>query len=494
MILLNFISSEIDTSRFVAVTAVLAIGYFLANAIYQLYFSPLSKVPGPWYAAISPIFFIIVSLKGNAVYTWELLHVKYGPYLRVSPTSVMVADRESALKVHSPNDVFPKGPWYTNAMASESILTIRDHQKYKTRRKAFGSGFSKSNMALLEPVVRKKAELCFKKIGKHFDNGDIVDVKPWLYWMAADIVGELCFGKDFGMLENEAENLLVRDCLNFTLVAGIQAQAPFTKYIIWLLYGSEALADLQHEVQNCKDGNPRPSLFSHLLKDVDNPNAKYKVNITELRNESTLFILAGTDTTATVATFLAWDLFRNADIRQKVIVELKEIGWTQGDNDDGITDEKLQTLPYLGYLLREALRLYTPAHTGFPRVVPENGRYLGPHFLPAGTECLLPVYTLHRDPNIFDEPFAFKPERWLNPSREMESVIMAFGGASRVCTGQHLAMMELRLSVAMMLKYWGNAELADSCTDESMEIVERFLIHPKGNKLEIQNKKITLEN
>ncbi|KAF3143958.1 hypothetical protein TWF594_005024 [Orbilia oligospora] len=81
---------------------------------------------------------------------------------------------------------------------------------------------------------------------------------------------------------------------------------------------------------------------------------------------------------------------------------------------------------------------------------------------------------------------------------------MAFGGAPRVisaflrsnihiifdiCPGRHLAMMGLRLSVAMMLKYWGNAELADSCTNESMEIMERFLIHPKGNKLEIQNKK-----
>ncbi|KAF3207725.1 hypothetical protein TWF679_008289 [Orbilia oligospora] len=444
----------------------------------------------------------------------------------------MVSDRDSAVKVHSPNDVFPKGSWYTNMMRFESIITIRDHQKYKIRRKAFGSGFSKSNIALLEPVVRKQVELCFKKIGKHLDNGDIVNVKPWMYWMASDIVGELCFGKDFGMLENEAENLIVRDCLKFTLIAGIQAQAPLIKYIIWLLsfiphpaiqwigqtedqlcrYGSEALADLQHEVQNCKDGNPRPSLFSHLLKDVDNPNAKYKVNITELRNESTLFIMAGTDTTAVVATFLTWNLFRNADIRQKVIVELKEIGWTQGDGDDEITDEKLHTLPYLRSLLQETIRLYAPAQIGLPRVVPENGRYLGPHFLPAGTECLVQAYTLHRDPDIFDEPFAFKPERWLNATREMESAMLGFGGASRsisaflksdtyiilaisngcfltVCPGQHLAMMELRLSVAMMLKYWGNVELADSCTDESMEIVERFLLYPKGNKLEIQNKK-----
>lgn len=54
-------------------------------------------------------------------------------------------------------------------------------------------------------------------------------------------------------------------------------------------------------------------------------------------------------------------------------------------------------------------------------------------------------------------------------------------------------MMELRLTAAMMLKYWGNANLADSCTDESMEMGEKFIIHPRDNKLELQKKKYTKE-
>ncbi|TGJ67745.1 hypothetical protein EYR41_006856 [Orbilia oligospora] len=56
-------------------------------------------------------------------------------------------------------------------------------------------------------MYAKKLSSASKKIGKHLDNGDIVNVKPWLYWMAADIVGELYFGKDFGMLENEANSI-----------------------------------------------------------------------------------------------------------------------------------------------------------------------------------------------------------------------------------------------------------------------------------------------
>ncbi|KAK6506174.1 hypothetical protein TWF506_011095 [Arthrobotrys conoides] len=509
MMLLNFIPTEINVQQISAAAAILGTGSFLMTSIYQLFFSPLSKIPGPWYAAISPIFFIVISLRGNSVYYWQRLHKQYGPYMRVSPNTVMVADIDSAKKIHSPSDVFRKGSWYLNAMRFENLLTITDHQKFKLRRRAFGNAFSNSNLALLEPLVRKKIEFCFKKIGKHLDDGQIVDIKPWLYWTAADIVGELCFGKDFGMVENEAENQIIRNCIKFVLVAGVQAQIPYFKYTSWLLsliptsaiqgfskaedklsgYGAEALTDLRHEIQNCKNGNPRPSLFSDLLDDVDNPNAKYRLDMTELRNESTLFIIAGTDTTALVGLYLAWVLFRNADIRQKLIAELKGVGWTQGDGDDGITDEKLNGLPYLRALIQEILRLYAPAQIGLPRVVPDNGRPLGPYFLPAGTECLTQAYTLHRDPAVFEDPLVVKPERWLNPTREMETAMMAFGGTSRVCPGQHLATMELRLGAAMMLKYWSNAELADSCTDESMELVERFLITSKGQKLELQKKK-----
>lgn len=102
----------------------------------------------------------------------------------------------------------------------------------------------------------------------------------------------------------------------------MQAHIPYFKYISRFLsfiphptiqwfcgaedqlsgYGTKALADLIREVQDCKDGNPRPSLFSTLLDDIDNPSAKYRLNMTDLRNELTVFIIVRTDTVTITGT------------------------------------------------------------------------------------------------------------------------------------------------------------------------------------------------
>ncbi|KAF3905687.1 hypothetical protein ABW20_dc0108743 [Dactylellina cionopaga] len=82
-----------------------------------------------------------------------------------------------------------------------------------------------------------------------------------------------------------------------------------------------------------------------------------------------------------------------------------------------------------------------------------------------------------------------KPERWTNPTKEMEAAILTFGGASRPCIGQQLAMMELRLLAATLFMSCAGAELADSCTDESMEFVEYLAVRPKANKCELQKRR-----
>ncbi|KAK6511215.1 hypothetical protein TWF481_000136 [Arthrobotrys musiformis] len=378
---------------------------------------------------------------------------------------------------------------------------MTDIHKYKLVRKAFGPSFSKSNLSLLEPIIRQKAETCFKKVGRRLRDGEVVDIKTWLHFMAADTVGALCFGHDFGMLDNETENKLVRACVDVLALAAVQSQIPLLKYISPLIasiphptikwvfdsetvifeYGAQALLDHKHELTG-KDGSARPSLFSPVLNDLDNPNAKYKWDLKRLGIEAMMFIIAGTDTTGLVGAYLVWAIYRCPGVKQKLVAELESIGWTEGDRDDGVTDENLQKLPYLKAVLQEVLRLYATTQFGLPRVVPKGGRVLGQYFIPAGTECFVHAYTLHRDPNIFTDPHEFRPERWLNATKEMESAILTFGGGAR---GQHVGLAEIRLCTAMMLKYCGEARLADSCTDESMRVVGRIISTPKGGKLEL---------
>jgi hypothetical protein len=63
---------------------------FFANAIYQLWFSPLKSVPGPWYAAISDVWFIFRALHAEQPMAIHSLLKKYGPVVRIAPNKVLL--------------------------------------------------------------------------------------------------------------------------------------------------------------------------------------------------------------------------------------------------------------------------------------------------------------------------------------------------------------------------------------------------------------------
>ncbi len=67
-------------------------------------------------------------------------------------------------------------------------------------------------------------------------------------------------------------------------------------------------------------------------------------------------------------------------------------------------------MPYLESVVLETLRLYSPAYM-VGRCAREEAS-LGPYTLPAGTTILVSPYVMHRDPDVWDEPSAFRPERW----------------------------------------------------------------------------------
>ncbi|KAK4966967.1 hypothetical protein LTR28_003222, partial [Elasticomyces elasticus] len=136
-----------------------------------------------------------------------------------------------------------------------------------------------------------------------------------------------------------------------------------------------------------------------------------------------------------------------------------------------------------------------------------GGATLSGQFIPEGTTVCTQAYTLHRDPTIWRDPlttqagrlhflaaqktltsFRFHPTRWL-PGKEMpqaaKTAFHPFGAGARICAGIHLARMELRHAVAEFFRECRGIELCKSVTPESMEIINFFLIAPKGHKCEI---------
>ncbi|EPS35541.1 hypothetical protein H072_11038 [Dactylellina haptotyla CBS 200.50] len=426
------------------------------------------------------------------------------PYVRISPTETDISDIDSVKQIHSPQDPYRKSDWYgplTDGI--NGVYALLPNDAHRARRRAWGNLWSNTNISMMEPAVRKYVYICAEKINRELEAGRKPDLMHWFQFLTTDVIAEISYGKDMGMLENETVSSFVQDLLAILVIGAIRAQFPFLgmvqkimSYIPhpsvqWFInankrisdYSDQAILDYRREVQSARDkkGNLRPSLLATLLDDLDNPNVKHKMTMEEIRWEATDNLIGGSDTVTITATYLIWAIYRHPNVRAKLETELRNA------IDDGqeITDEKIQHLPYLKIVIKEVLRLYSAGQFGLPRVVPDGGRLIGGYYFPAGTNVTSQGYTVHRDPEVFDEPYAFKPERWLNPTKEMENSLMPWGGHSRSCLGQNLAMMELRLIAAVMLTVCPSATLAEDCTDDSMELENYFVLRPKGHKCEL---------
>ncbi|KAL3298647.1 cytochrome p450 [Colletotrichum asianum] len=155
---------------------------------------------------------------------------------------------------------------------------------------------------------------------------------------------------------------------------------------------------------------------------------------------------------------------------------------------DGFDDKLLEGRPLLNAVIEETLRLYPAVPSSLPRTVPKEGATLSSHYIPAGTVVYSPAYTLHRDPEIFHEPHRFNADRFLNPAEvklQQRQAMIALGGGARVCIGQHLAMMELRLSAAIFFRECRGARLSSEMPADSMDLVDFVLLSPKRNRCDI---------
>jgi len=143
-----------------------------------------------------------------------------------------------------------------------------------------------------------------------------------------------------------------------------------------------------------------------------------------LRDELVTFLIAGHETTATGLAWAVDLLLRNP----RVLARLREE--VEGGDDT-----------YLDAVVKEALRL-RPVVANVGRRVQEPTEFAG-HRIPAGVAVIPVISLIHRDANLFPEPEAFRPERFLDGGPSNYSWI-PFGGGTRRCPGAAFAALEMR--------------------------------------------------
>jgi cytochrome P450 len=165
----------------------------------------------------------------------------------------------------------------------------------------------------------------------------------------------------------------------------------------------------------------------------------------ELRDEVMTTLFGGYEATADALTWTWYLLDRNPEVDARLREEVAAV--TGGRTP---TFEDLARLTYAAQVAEEAMRLFPPFwfHTRTARGEDE----IGGHRVPAGSPILLCAYATHRNPAYWEEPEAFRPERFTpeGAARRPRNAYYPFGTGQRMCIGRHLAMLEMQLILAMV--------------------------------------------
>lgn len=156
------------------------------------------------------------------------------------------------------------------------------------------------------------------------------------------------------------------------------------------------------------------------------------------------FILAGHETTARTLGWTLHLLSRSPDVAAKVQAEADVFDLSPPDWADA--------MPWTRAVIEESLRLFPPAPT-MTRRAREADVVCGQP-IRAGTHILISPWVVQRQPRLWDDPDAFRPERFLPGARENidRFAFIPFSAGPRICIGAAFAMQEAMIALAVMMK------------------------------------------
>ncbi|KAK1412197.1 hypothetical protein QVD17_33236 [Tagetes erecta] len=179
-------------------------------------------------------------------------------------------------------------------------------------------------------------------------------------------------------------------------------------------------------------------------------------------------IIGGTHTTNTSLEWAISEIIRNPRVMKKLQKEITEA--TQGRSM--IFEEDLDKMPYLKAVIKESLRLHTLAPL-LPRKTTQDITLMG-YNIAAGTQVIINAWAIGRDPNSWDEPNDFRPERFLNSTMNYQGLQyewLTFGSGRRMCPGIQFSAALLELLLANII-YKFDITLPNGIKNEDLDMSE----------------------
>ncbi|CAN9510185.1 unnamed protein product [Ophioblennius macclurei] len=297
-------------------------------------------------------------------------------------------------------------------------------------------------------------------------NKDVVTIRDLVGAYSMDVMTSCAFGVVTDAFKNPSSPFILHAKQLFKFPLGtyiLTAWFPFILPVLKLLgvsfYSKSSVAFFKLFVDRVRaeredDSRQKPrDIFQHMINsqtagenDKDKPNNGLTDH--EIVSQVTMMVFAGYDTSASALTFLAYNLATNPKVMKRLQSEID----ATFPNEEPIQYEALMQMEYLDCVVSESLRLYPPA-LRLERVAKESVKINGVT-IPKDMLVMIPIYALHRDPELWPEPEQFIPERFSKENKQNINpyAYLPFGIGPRNCIGMRFAQMSVKLALVEVLR------------------------------------------
>ncbi len=178
--------------------------------VYAVTLHPFAKVPGPFWASVTRLWYMRQVYLGNMDKVQRALHKQYGPLIRIPPNEVSSANAADIPKIYRLNGPLLKTDFYPiwgapQISSHPDQFTCIDEKEHLRYRKIVAPVYSLANVLKHEDHIGKCTILFLERMTEFADKGETVDIGHWLQMYAFDVVGELSFGNMFGFMEKNTD-------------------------------------------------------------------------------------------------------------------------------------------------------------------------------------------------------------------------------------------------------------------------------------------------
>ncbi|TXF89690.1 cytochrome P450 [Neolewinella aurantiaca] len=330
-------------------------------------------------------------------------------------------------------------------------LLTNNGEPWLTQRRLIQPGFHRKRLASLVTEMQAVINRCCTGLDQVATSGEATSLHGLTTDLVFRVIARAIFTDGFNDEETKELNEAIDAVQGYVIYP---VRMPFLRGPLrWigqerkhLQITTEVRARIQLRIEDRRAGEPKDDLLQMLL-DSRYEDSGEPMEDQQLVDEIMILFAAGHETSANALAWTLWLLDQHPEVREKIRAEIAVV-----ETEGPVGFKSARKLTYLTQVIEESMRMYPPAWIT-DRVALTDDQ-AGGYNISSGTSIAVFIHGLHHNPEYWDSPESFRPERMSAAAKKTRHPMcyLPFGAGPRLCIGNHFAMLEMQLILVRLLR------------------------------------------